>query len=332
MSQESRTTPQHKTTSYDRQRFVFHQGVLEASRPLQKSKGKFHQSREDFLQYCRGLDVYLRNLVNEVQDRDCPFCTLSLNTSQNAYTNDQRVYPFVDQRDKHSKLWEEGLIVLPNYEGWHSVSELIIPREHCTILDYEQDYFHSALDMCFRRWQTHRSHLTKILPRKIIKKLIHGIVCNQRVGQSISHSHLHCYSTLHLLEEMPHWLGMPVIHTTQSQPRFRIHFSEDDHPDIIAICQLKERDVHDIEVIEKALRALLAVSKLVSRVSFALYEGSVPCSAGWFFVPYPSPCMIYAFIPLKRHGTLQSFQGDRFHKFNPNVIRASIRKLIDDLR
>jgi hypothetical protein len=332
MFKESRTTPQQKSTSYDCQRFVFHQGVLEASRPLQKSKGKFHQSREDFLQYCRDLDVYLRNLVNEIQDRECPFCTLSLNNRQNAYTNDQRAYPFVDHRAQHSKLWEEGLIVLPNYEGWHSVSELVIPRKHFAILDYEQEYFNAALDMCFRRWQTHRSHLTKILPRKINKKLIHGIVCNQRVGQSISHSHFHCYSSLHLLEEMPRWLRMPVIHTTQSQPPFRIHLSEDDHPDIIAICQLKERDVHDIEVIEKALRDLLAVSKLVSNVSFALYERSVPCSVGWFFVPYPSPCLIYAFIPLKRHGTLQSFQGDRFHKFSPNVIRASIRKLIDDLR
>jgi hypothetical protein len=73
------------------------------------------------------------------------------------------------------------------------------------------------------------------------------------------------------------------------------------------------------------------VSRLVNRVSFALFEGSAPCSVGWFFVPYPTPCMIYAFIPLKRDGTLQAFQGAKFRKFDPNVIRASIRTLIDDL-
>jgi hypothetical protein len=241
MFPESTTTRHQISTSYDCLRFVFHQGVLEANRPLQKSKGKFNQSRGDFLQYCGSLDVYLKNLANEGQERNCPFCTLSLDNRQNAYINNQRVYPFVDHQDKHSKLWEEGLIVLPNYDGWHLVSELVIPRQHNTILDYDQEYFHSALDMCFHRWQTHKSYLTEILPRKIIKKLTHGIVCNQRVGQSIPHLHLHCYSTIHSLEAMPQWLGMSVVYATQSRPSFRIHVSEDDHPDIIAICQLKER-------------------------------------------------------------------------------------------
>lgn len=229
------------------------------------------------------------------------------------------------------KLWKDGLVVIPNNDGWHSISELVITKEHHTSLDFEQKYIHSLLDTCFQRWQIHRSNLTKVLPGKISKRLYHGIAYNQRAGQSVSHLHLHCYSTLHPLEPLPHWLEMPVVHTMQSSPIFKIHHSDDDHPDLIAISRLDEISLRSTITLEDLYDSLLSVTKLINKLSFALYKCVVPASLGWFYILYPTPYLIYASIPLKRRGTIQSFQGDKFHKFNPEVIRSSIRTLIEDL-
>ena len=315
------------TISTECRRFEFRNGALTEVRPLVSAGGYLYQSREDFIQYWMDFDSYLRRLADggSSEDQTCPFCSLTFSSELGGYVNPNRVHPFVDQIEVHFKLWESGVIVTSNSAGWHLVSELVIPREHVTALDSILERGHKLIQLCISRWYTHRRELSKILPVQAAQITYHGIVLNQRAGQSVTHFHYHCYTSIHPLIALSTWLEFPVIGRTVTTPSFDIRASGDDDPDLVAISVLDRFYQDELEAFEKVGTLMLSIARMFKGIQTRLYGFEIPASVGWFLLAYPKPYLIYAVIPMKRHGTIQAFQGDRFRKFRMDSVLSLVR-------
>lgn len=314
---------------FESRRYRFHYGKLTDLESLDQEGAYLYQSREDFLGYSRALLPYLGRLAgNATSNREkCPFCSFTIDHEQRAYTNPIRVHPFVDKVERHLDLWNKGVIITSNVNGWHLVSELIIPRQHFTELDPTLPINEKLIDSSILRWSTHQQELLRILQNVALKQCYHGLVYNQRAGQSVSHFHYHCYTTIHPLAPLSSWLKLPVVCRTATTPSFEIRISLDDHPGLVAICLADKLPLYTSEDFSGIVNLMQAVSTIFGIVHNHLYGAAIPASFGWFLLPNTNPQLIYAAIPIKRHGTLQAFQADRFRKFNRETIVTTVKDI-----
>ncbi len=312
-------------------RYKFRNSVLTEAQSIKSVKGYFYKSRDDFEEYCRNQNEYFKRLTNvDVStDQECPFCHLTFNSELKAYINSKRVNQFIDQLDIHLRLWNDGLFIISNSSGWHLVNELIIPKDHSIDFDSALTCNQKLFKCCFSRWFNHRRNLLRILPEKISQDMYHGMVFNQRMGQSVDHCHFHCYTTIHPLISLCNWLEMPLVCRTKTKPYFEIRLSMDDHPNLIAICMLENFKIDELEDFSREkIQVMLTITKLFRLAQEKLYGSEIPASIGWFLIPKPVPSLIHAFVPMKRYGTIQNFQGDRFRKFKPEIILSSISSIL----
>lgn len=319
-------------TQLKNKRYEFRNGILKELSLIDKVGEYFSLSQLNFLSYCRELTVYLDRLteINKYSSQECPFCSFSFNDKQRAYINKNGSYPFVDILEVHRKYWNEGLIVISNKNGWHLVSELVIPRDHLIDFNSTLKYCKKIFDTCFKRWVLHRQEILNNKDTSKNVSIYHGIAFNKRMGQSVTHSHFHCYTTSYPLIILKNWSRLLFLGQTMTKIPFEIRCSVDDHPNIIAIAKL-DKMPNKIEHIINYNSSFLEISKMFNIIQRELYGFEIPGSLGWFFLLKPTPLLIHVMIPIKRHGTIQVFQGDKFRKFKKDTIHLSMLNIINKL-
>lgn len=317
-------TPSAPNSRLSRRRYQFRNGLLEEAQPLELTRGSFSQMREDFLEYCRGMRSYLKRLANTApaDESECPFCSLRLDENQRAYVSQNGMHPFVDHPEAHVQLWKEGVIVTSNSMGWHLISELVIPRTHVTDFVSTLACSRKPLETALSRWYVHRLALRKVLSDDV--DVYHGIVINQKAGQSVAHSHYHCYTTVHPLIPLGAWLQLPAVGRLETLPAFDIRADLRDHPGLVGISRL-DKFPENVPDYLGIVGAMLSIADAFRQVQEDIYGSEIPASTGWFLTWPASRCLIHATVPLARYGTLQVFQGDRFLKFRPDIVLASLK-------
>lgn len=312
-------------------RFRFHDGVIKEIKPLKKVGEYYYQLRKDFLNYSKSFTFYLKRMSNKdiAEDYDCPFCSLTYDSQLNVYRNSSSTYECVDLANIHKQLWEEGLIIIPNLNGWHLINELVIPKDHITDGSLSRTSEHKIIESCLSRWLIHRRKIGEIFHKDSIQNAYQGIVINQQLGQSITHLHYHVYTTLHPLQILNSCWRFQRIGKIKTKPPFEIRISLDDHPELVAISLVNKAELHELDkILYSSIGLMQEICYIFKAIIIQLFGFSIPLSAGWFLLFYPKPYLIYSIVPMKRHGTLQVFQGDLFRKFESKVLISSVKSAL----
>lgn len=314
-----------RALEFESKRFQFRNGELHAITSLGYSDGYFSLLDRRFADYCKGLSEYLERLseVQKMAPGECPFCSMTFDATQRSYINKNGMHAFVRGLDAHHDLWDRGLIVTSNRNGWHLVSELIIPRAHVVDVSDALTAYPAVLDECLSRWRVHKTALAPVAKEYHVS-IYHGLVVNKRVGQSVRHCHFHCYTTCHELRVLREWDRCVPICSVAVVPPFEVRASLDDHPTLMAKARL-DVPTSSRSPSRLSANAMMTVFQVVTALQQGIFRSSPPGSVGWFLSHPPHDEGIFAAVPVHRHGTIQVFQGDRFRKFRRESIEQALK-------
>ena len=219
------------------------------------------------------------------------------------------------------------MVIIANEASWHLLGEVVFPREH--IESFYTTQFESIILLTLERWATHLSFLNEVAPTAEIQRAVyHGLTVNERLGQSIPHFHTHVYSTMHPLVPLPRTgRKLGVCQVRGPAHTYDLHLIEDDTPPIVLSydTQLKRLSVpHRSKAVASILTEMIDMGRAIA---VNLYSDA-PASIGLFWLPARTIRCWFFLAPVRRWGTLQEFQGQRFTKFDRDAIFEELMRVV----
>jgi hypothetical protein len=273
--------------------------------------------------YLAALPDYLTRLANEHDgsSEGCPFCAFEIDPEAAAYLTDDGREPFVSTPRTHRSCWDRGWMLTYNPSGWHTINELVVPREHRptdALVGTATDW----LPITYSRWARHGDALERRTDRPGTEALHHGVVANLRAGQSVAHGHAHCYTSVHDRQTHPA-AREAILSTRAAKRRVDVSLVPFDLPRVVVRTDAGRGT--DWETTMAAFGEACATACLKT---FADLCGvAPPASVGWFYDPTDTTYEV-AYQPMRRAGSMESFYSGRFHRFDASDLVEAIEPAV----
>lgn len=279
-------------------------------------------SKSGFVKYTSNFGNYIKRLSGKNQDssEDCVFCEFDLNITDGYYEKDDGREIFVAESSVHERIWDSGLILTYNPNGWHIINELILPRRH-EKMDHIITYLDEIFTIASSRWELYEEELESIHGINV-DDLRYALVANVRSGQSVDHAHTHCYVSDYDVPDLFN-KTVSVCDLRVRSLSANLSFAPLDHPPIVIEMN------PDCCVPESLLAgAIQEATEIAVRLLVELFETLPPMSIGCFYSDGKYTVISY---PIQRRGTIQHFQEGRFQKFSTTGVQATLRERLKRL-
>jgi hypothetical protein len=304
---------------FSHRRYRFQNGAISSRPLLNSSELGLTKAESDLSEYLKGMSSYIERLAGDhsVSNKaDCVFCSFDIESKGRAYSTSAGKESFVATEDQHNKLWDEEIVLTFNPDGWHLVNEIIFPRDHIGNKDLLESDLSYILETAFNQWKRHAGGLKKTPVSE--SDYYHGSVMNLRSGQSVTHGHLHCYTSTHELREFDDQ-GTSLFSVEINSWKIFIKAIPFDHPRLeFTIPKVPANKSYSIAEVGSLL------GMAASRTYEAFTDMTPPMSLGWFFDPSMDSYSVLVH-PMQRRGTVQVFQSTLLHKFNEEQVADTFR-------
>lgn len=299
-------------------RFRFEGGTITEQTSLDSSKFGLTKTETDLSGYFEDMPSYLERLVGGTSsgsEEDCIFCSFKLDSDNGRYSTTTGGEPLVASVSEHQRLWDDGVVLTYNPNGWHLVNEILFPKYHTKNDDFLESDLTASLQSAFDQWQRHTSGLKSTTVSE--SDYYHGVVMNLRSGQSISHAHIHCYTSAHTRRDFNDQ-RIPLFSIEANSWRALSTAVPFDHPRL-------EFSISEIPAGGSfAMPEVMSILALAAKQTYEDLMGTVPpMSLGWFTQPTTGRYTILIH-PMQRRGTVQAFQSVRLHKFDKETVNDTL--------
>lgn len=273
--------------------------------------------------YLSSLPDYLMRLADQhdASPEECPFCAFELDSDSAAYLTDDGTEPFVSTSQVHESCWDQGWILTYNPSGWHTVNELVLSRGHRPT-DALVGTATEWLPMALSRWSRHGDALERREDGPETDALHHGVVANLRAGQSVTHGHVHCYTSVHDRQTYAD-ARKAVLSTGTAKQSVHASLVPFDLPRVIV-----QIDPDGGATRETTVAAFGEVCATACVETFADLCGvAPPATIGWFYEPVDATYEV-VYQPMQRAGSMEAFYAGRFHKFDASDLVDAIKPIL----
>lgn len=305
-----------------RSRYRFKNDTLVEESPIYQGAHSATMDRSDFREYLETFSTYLNRLgrFDTSSDSMCTFCDFELDLDRGCYVVNDHVEKFVSTTQNHQEIWQDGLILTYNPNGWHLINELIIPRTHTNMIDHLLDDTKQIFSLSYARWKRHSTAIKSEYADSDID-YYHAAVVNLGAGQSVWHAHTHCYTSDFNRAEYRND-EIPLVDVKTEHSQVEISVVPLDHPRLVYTM-----NIESVENSDQVSHSIHRLFKIGIEVMESLFDMIPPMSIGWFCSQDFSDLQMIIH-PMQRTGTAQVFHKPLLHKFSTQTVSVEVQETL----